>query len=103
MGYLNVASFLLGLFAWALPFLNLIRDPHTRQSKWGMTALLSLSACAVALLLQIFYNLHLVEIQDWAALEDTMGGVAFVSAVLLSITLILNFLPLLLRSRGLRQ
>ena len=36
------------------------------------------------------YNKHLVELQDWSALMDTSGAVAWVSVLLLAVTLILD-------------
>lgn len=45
---------------------------------------------------QIFYNNHLVKIEDWSALMDTTGAVAFVSAVLLTVTIILNAITLII-------
>ncbi len=40
--------------------------------------------------MQIFYNDHLVKIEDWSALMDTSSAVAMVSTLLLVVTIILN-------------
>ena len=56
----------------------------------GLACLLSMAACAGALFLQVLYNKHLVELQDWSALMDTSGAVAWVSVLLLAVTLILD-------------
>ncbi len=39
---------------------------------------------------QVLYNYHLVQIADWSALMDITGAVAFLSGVLLIVTIILN-------------
>ena len=56
----------------------------------GLACLLSMAACAGALFLQVLYNKHLVELQDWSALMDTSGAVTWVSVLLLAVTLILD-------------
>ncbi|WP_306421063.1 hypothetical protein [Halalkalibacter sp. APA_J-10(15)] len=53
----------------------------------------SISACAISLCFQIFSINHLVTIEDWSALMDTL---AFVAAVLLIVTIILNVINLLI-------
>ncbi|WP_245698328.1 hypothetical protein [Sporosarcina ureilytica] len=65
-----------------------------KNANGGLLAIISMSACAISLCLQIFYQYHLVEIEDWSALMDTTGAVAFASAVLLIGTLFLNGLTL---------
>ena len=62
--------------------------------------IISFSACAIAICLQIFYNLYLVNIEDWSALSE-MRAVAVVSTVLVIVTILLNALTLFLyRDRG---
>jgi hypothetical protein len=55
---------------------------------------MSISACAISLYFQIYYGYILVKVEDWSALMDTQGAVAFVSAVLLIVTIILNTITL---------
>lgn len=86
--WLNVGSLLLGLIAWILPLINLANGKKSGYSV--KLSLFSISACATALFFQIYYQYHLVEIEDWAAIMDTTGGVLFVSAILLIGTLLLN-------------
>jgi len=79
-GLLNLGSFVVGLVAWILPTVNLMR----------------FGACATSLSFQIFYHNHLVTIEDWAALMDTTDAVAFATAVLLIGTILLNVMTLFL-------
>lgn len=83
---------MLGLVAWILPLVHMRRIK--KNANGGLLAIISMSACAISLCLQIFYQYHLVEIEDWSALMDTTGAVAFASAVLLIGTLFLNGLTL---------
>ena len=89
-GWLNVGSLLLGLAAWILPIINLAKQNKAENKNWIALAMISISACAVSLFLQILYGNHLVNIEDWSALMDTKTGVAIVSSVLLAVTLALN-------------
>lgn len=96
IGLLNVGSIVLGLIALILPVVELMRFNKTDQKNLSV---ISLSACAISLFFQIFYNYHLVKIGDWSALMDTMGAVTFVAAVLLIVTIALNVIALI-ASRG---
>ena len=95
VGLLNLGSLVLGLIAWILPVVNLMRYEKHNHRNWIALAMMSISACAISLCFQIFYNLHLVNIEDWSALMDTTGAVAFVAAVLLIVTIILNGITLI--------
>ena len=95
IGLLNLGSLVLGLIAWILPVANLIRYKKYDHRKWVTLSIMSISACAISLCFQIFYNYHLVKIEDWSALMDTTDAVAFVAAVLLIVTIILNAITLL--------
>ncbi|WP_158738748.1 hypothetical protein [Alteribacillus sp. YIM 98480] len=101
-GWLNIGSLILGLVAWIIPIINLARYIKQENKKWiALSIYISFSACAIAICLQIFYNLHLVKIEDWAALMDTMCGVAVASTVLVIVTILLNALTLFsYRDRG---
>lgn len=94
IGWLNVGSLVLGLIAWLLPVVNLVGYIIGKQRNWAILSILSISACAISLCFQIFYNNHLVKIEDWSALMDTTGAVAILSAVLLVVTIILNAITL---------
>ena len=95
IGLLNLGSFVLGLIAWILPVVNLMRYKQHDHRKWVTLSVMSISACAISLCFQIFYNYHLVKIEDWSALMDTTGAVAFATAFLLIVTIILNAITLI--------
>ena len=92
MGWLNIGSLLLGLIAWILPIIYLMRHKQHEHQNWGVLSVISISACAISISFQIFYNHHLVKIEDWAALMDTTRAVVIATVVLLIITFILNVL-----------
>ena len=89
-GLLNVGSLLLGLIAWILPVINLAQHNKVNHRNGVVFSVVSISACAISLCMQIFYTNHLVKIEDWSALMDTSWAVASVSALLLVVTIILN-------------
>ncbi|WP_431803633.1 hypothetical protein [Halobacillus andaensis] len=92
-GYLNIGSLLLGLIAWILPVVTLLSSHCSK--KWVAFSMMSFSACAIALFFQILYSYHLVKIEDWSALMDITGAVAFAAAVLLVATILLNAMTLI--------
>lgn len=89
-GWLNVGSLVLGLIAWILPVVALMR----MSKHWVAFSIMSLSACSISVCFQIYYNYHLVQIKDWAALMDTMRAVVIAATVLLVVTLLLNVVTL---------
>ncbi|SCY56036.1 hypothetical protein [Alkaliphilus peptidifermentans] len=95
MGLLNLGSLVLGLIAWILPVINIMRYKHENRN-WVTLSILSISACAISLYFQLFYNFHLIKIADWSALMDTMGAVTLVASVLLIVTIILNSFTLII-------
>ncbi|WP_099157097.1 hypothetical protein [Virgibacillus ndiopensis] len=96
IGLLNLGSLVLGLIAWILPAINLMRFEKQKYRNWAALSIMSISACAISLCLQIFYNYHLVKIADWSALMDITGAVVFIAAVLLTVTIILNVITLII-------
>lgn len=96
IGLLNIGSLVLGLIAWILPAANLIRNKSENQGNRLMIGLVSMTACVIALFFQIFYNYHLVKIEDWSALMDTTGGVVVAATVLIFVTIVLNAVNLIL-------
>ncbi|QFG00078.1 hypothetical protein PB01_15280 [Psychrobacillus glaciei] len=99
-GWLNIGSLVLGLVAWIIPIINLAVGKKQMNKKWIALTIISFGACAIAICLQIFYNLYLVNIKDWSALSE-MQGVAVASTVLVIVTILLNALTLFLyRDRG---
>jgi ABC-type transport system involved in cytochrome c biogenesis permease subunit len=93
-GLLNLGSLMCGLIAWILPVVNLIRYKKHDHRNWVALSIISISACAISLCFQIFYNNHLVKISDWSALVDITVNVVFVAAVLVIVTIILNVITL---------
>ncbi|MBV1709396.1 MAG: hypothetical protein KMY54_06025 [Erysipelothrix sp.] len=89
MGWLNVGSLVLGLFAWTLPVISILIARKKKLNFWSLTAL-SLIACAIAIFFQMLYNQHLIDIGDMSALLDTSKAVTYISGVLLVSTTILN-------------
>ncbi|WP_342508269.1 hypothetical protein [Sporosarcina sp. FSL K6-2383] len=95
MGWLNVGSLVLGLIAWILPVVSLMRYKQGGHKNWAAFSVMSVSACAISLYFQICYNHHLVTIEDWSALMDTTGALVKVAAILLIVTIVLNALTLI--------
>lgn len=93
-GLLNIGSLVLGLFALILPFISLMKKDQPNQLL--LLSLGSLSACATAICLQIYYQAYLVEIEDWTALMDTTRAAASISLLLLAGTIILNCRPFII-------
>lgn len=97
-GLLNFGSLILGVVAWIIPVVAVL-GAKQKDKRWLALSISSFSACAIAVCLQIFYTYHLVMIQDWTALMDTVGTMALVSGVLVSVTILLNALALFFRNR----
>ena len=95
IGLLNLGSLVLGLIAWILPVVNLMRYKKHDHRNWAVLSILSISACAISLYFQIYYIYHKVKISDWSALMDTMYAVVFAATVLLIGTITLNAITLL--------
>lgn len=89
-GWFNIGSLVLGLVAWFIPVISLVRHKKRNTKFSFIPSLVSMGACATALWLQISYNHYLVQIQDWTALMDTTSTLNWVSAVLLVGTIALN-------------
>lgn len=98
--WLNVGSLVLGLIAWILPVVNIVRFKKPNKRNWIVLSMMSISACAASLVLQMFYNHHLVRIEDWGGLMDITGSAVFIGAFLFVVTILLNALTLIIyRSR----
>lgn len=92
---LNLGSLVLGLIAWLLPVVNLMRYKKPDHKNWAVLSIMSISACAISLCFQIINNYHLVKIEDWTALMDITGSLAVIASVLLIVTIILNAITLI--------
>lgn len=93
----TIGSLVLGVAAWVLPICGLTEY----GKRAGGFSAASFAACALALLLQIFYFHGLSARGDWSAVEDTSRAVALVSAVLTAVTALLNGALWALRRRRL--
>lgn len=93
--FLNIGSILLGLIAWILPIVNLMRYKNNQHKNWVVLSVMSISACAISLNFQIFYNYHLVKLEDWSAIMDITGTLVLATSVLLIFTVILNTITLI--------
>lgn len=91
---LNPISLMLGLLAWLLPFRVILRFKNQDHKYWPIYSFVSMSACATSIYLQILYNNHLVNKEDWSAMMDTGGTLAAVSAILLFVAIVLNVIAL---------
>lgn len=92
---LNPISFILGLIAWILPIVNIMRYQKNDYRSWVLFSLMSISACALSLCFQIINIYDLVRIGDLSALMDTIGAVAIAASVLFIVTIILNAITLM--------
>ena len=91
-GRLNLGSIVLGLAGWILPILHISQLSKKRRGLGRYAHILSMGACCLAIWFQICYDEHLVNIEDWSALMDTVAAVRLVSVFLLVITLLINLL-----------
>lgn len=96
MGSLNLGSLIFGLIAWILPFVYIIRINESKIRNGLVFSLASISACLVSLCMQIFYTNYLVKIGDWSAISDIFPSVTLVSALLVTIAIILNGIALII-------
>ena len=98
-GWLNIGSLIFGLAAWFIPALTIVQLKKA-MTKFSITKLLlSIAACSIALWFQIFYINHLVTLQDWTALMDTISTVTQISAILVIVTIALNVISVILLSK----
>jgi hypothetical protein len=96
MGWLNLGSLVFGLIAWTLPIVNLIRTEKFDPRNWIVYFIISTSSCAISLLLQIYHYYFIVKNEDFSALIDTNGVVAFAASVFFVGTVMINVITLIL-------
>ena len=87
LGGNNLLSIGLGLVSWIMPLLYLCIRKRREFFTCG-----SLLCVVFSLFFQIREIMRRADLEDWAAIEDTINGVAFVAAGLILVTLILNIL-----------
>jgi len=95
MALFNAGSLILGLIAWILPVVNLAKYNKAKHKNWIVLLFVSMSACTISVLFQIVYQKHLVQIEDWSAIMDTIWGVLFVSTALIIGTVTLNLITII--------
>jgi cytochrome c oxidase subunit 4 len=86
---LNLGSLLFGLASWIIPLVLLVSNKFT-TSRSIKAIISSLASVIIALMMQIFYTKHLVDIEDWSALMDTQGSLVLVTSVLSVVAIVLN-------------
>ena len=94
MIWLNWGSLLLGLVAWLLPLINLGISNKTETKNWSTLAIVSVSFCAIAVWMQLYFSAYLVDMQRWASLEDFSPANAYLSLLLIVVTIALNVITL---------
>lgn len=87
-GFLNLSSLFLGLIAWIVPLAAIAWVK--KGKRFSFFAIGSFTACSLALVLQLQEVKHRVDLGDTAAIMDTIGAIAFVSVVLVVVTVIIN-------------
>ena len=80
-----ISSLVLGILAWILAIISVL---HRR---FGALNLISVSACALSLLLKLMNVDHLAyELDDFSAIMDTIPAVVLAAWLMLSISILLN-------------
>ena len=82
---LNPLSLLLGLAAWALPFMAI-----SRRLRLGKALAASSLCCSASLWFQLVYHDHLVTVQDRSSQLDTSGAQLLLAAVIIAVTALLQ-------------
>ena len=99
IGLLNLGSLILGLIAWIVPVISLMRIKKGNNQNYLALSAISFSSCAISLSLQSFNISHMKKMEDWAALMDTTDALAVLSTVLITGTIILNIVHLFMKRR----
>ncbi len=89
-GTYNLISLCLGLAGWVIPVVQMARLAKHKKGLGRFSPILSMGACCLAVWFQICCNGHLVNIEDWSALMDTIDAARGVSLFLLITTFLLN-------------
>ena len=85
---LDLGSILLGLIAWLLPLINLGIENKVKNKNWVVLSVASISACATSLCIQLFTT------NSWDKSDWSVDFIAYVSLVLLVVTIALNAITL---------
>lgn len=90
---LSIGSIALGLTAWAVPIVLILCKRGKQLSPFPF--ILSLTACATSLFLQILEIQNRAHAESWSAIADTIDTLSWVAAALLIITAVLNITALI--------
>lgn len=82
----NLGSIVLGLWAWIIPSIVLIK----RNKFNKFYSILSFVLCICALLCQFLEINRLVKIEDFSAIADTIGAIVQGAIIFTVVTIILN-------------
>ncbi len=88
-GLLNIVSLILGLCAWMIPIVILLKK-NTSQRNAIKGIVISFICALLAMLMQMMETKQVVARNDWSALMDTQGAVVFGAMVLIVVVAILN-------------
>ena len=88
----NVGSIFLALAAWIFPVAGLLRSLKRKDPKELLWSVASFAACGMSLCMQLYYQEHLVAIEDWSALLDTADTAAALGRNMVLFTLAANLL-----------
>lgn len=89
---LNIGSLILGACAWLFAAFAISASKPFASHR---SSLISFTLCALALVLQLLEMHRRVQLGDYAAIGDTVQAVVIASVVLVSVTVILNFVALM--------
>ena len=84
---INIA---LGLVAWCVPFISVLRRKYTVITSWC-----SFISCALALIMWVATQMQFAQRGDWSGVIDTAPAGLFVCVCLLCVTVIMNVWALL--------
>lgn len=88
-GLLNIGSLILGLCAWMIPIVLLLKGKAS--SLRAVKAIFISFVCAlISMLMQMMETKQLIDKNDWSALMDTQGAVVFAAVVMLVGVIVLN-------------
>ena len=87
----NVGSLILGIVAWLFGSMAIASKKKKRVHSYSVG---SFSVCAISLVSQILEIENRFMQRDYAAIDDTIGGVIFASIVLVVVTIVLNIVAI---------
>ena len=86
--------FPVGLLAFVLAGLNLVKNSLGKNKGWHVMMFLSLGCGALAVLLQYYMVYNWVKMEDWSALMDVVPSMSMVLTVAVAAGLVLNAMVL---------